>query len=153
MRKADESDIADIYKYLHRDFIKKYSQNGERAEWENHRRWYKFLINSDSYLLYIIEDENGRFLGQLKFELEGETSIVSIYLLKEIRGRGLGKVIMEMGLEELLHESDEVDVVLAYILEENDASLKLFKSCGFTYEREEDHGGLDHHLYIKRLRG
>lgn len=153
MRKADESDIADIYKYLHRDFIKKYSQNGEKAEWRNHRRWYKFLINSDSYLLYIIEDESGRFLGQLKFELEGETSIVSIYLLKEIRGRGLGKVIIDMGLEELLYESEEVDVVLAYILEENDASLSLFRSCGFTYEGEEDHGGLDHYLYIKRLRG
>lgn len=153
MRKADESDIADIYKYLHRDFIKKYSQNGEKAEWRNHRRWYKFLINSDSYLLYIIEDESGRFLGQLKFELEGETSIVSIYLLKEIRGRGLGKVIIDMGLEELLYESEEVDVVLAYILEENDASQNLFKSCGFTYEGEEDHGGLDHYLYIKRLRG
>jgi len=153
LRKADESDIADIYKYLHRDFIKKYSQNGEKAEWRNHRRWYKFLINSDSYLLYIIEDESGRFLGQLKFELEGETSIVSIYLLKEIRGRGLGKVIIDMGLEELLYESEEVDVVLAYILEENDASLSLFRSCGFTYEGEEDHGGLDHYLYIKRLRG
>lgn len=153
LRKATESDIADIYKYLHRDFIKKYSQNGEKAEWESHRRWYKFLINSDSYLLYIIEDENGRFLGQLKFELEGETSIVSIYLLKEIRGKGLGRVIIDMGLEELLHESDEVDVVLAYILEENDASLNLFKSCGFTYERDEEYGGLDHHLYIKRVRG
>ena len=58
-----------------------------------------------------------------------------------------------MGLEELLHESEEVDMVLAYILEENDASLNLFRSCGFIYEGEEEHGGLDHHLYIKRLRG
>ena len=152
MRKANESDIADIYKYLHRDFIKKYSEVGEKAEWQNHRRWYKFLINSSNYLLYIIEDENGRFLGQLKFELEGETSIISIYLLKEIRGKGLGRSIIEMGLEELQHESDEVDVVLAYILEENEVSVNLFKSCNFEYEREEDYGGLDHLLYIKRLK-
>jgi len=152
LRKANESDIADIYRYLHRDFIKKYSEVGEKAEWNNHRRWYKFLINSESYLLYIIEDENGKFLGQLKFELEGETSIISIYLLKDARGHGLGKKIIEMGLEEMKHESDETDVVLAYILEENEASIRLFESCGFSCEREEDYGGLDHLLYIKRLK-
>lgn len=153
LRKANESDIGDIYKFLHRDFVKKYSEKGERAEWEHHRRWYKFLINSESYLLYIIEDENGKFLGQLKFELEGETSIISIYLVERARGKGLGKGILEMGIEELAHESDEADVVLAYILEENDASINLFTSCGFKYEREEDYGGIEHHLYVKRLRG
>lgn len=153
LRKAKESDIGDIYRFLHRDFIKKYSEKGERAEWEHHRRWYKFLINSESYLLYIIEDENGRFLGQLKFELEGETSIISIYLVERARGRGLGKSILEMGINELLHESDEVDVILAYILEENDASIKIFTSCGFEYEGDEEYGGLDHQLYVKRLKG
>ena len=152
LRKTNESDIADIYKYLHRDFVKKYSEVGEKAEWTQHRRWYKFLINSESYLLYIIEDKNGKFLGQLKFELEGETSIISIYLLNEIRGKGLAKSIIEMGLSELIHESDEVDIVLAYILEENEPSLNLFKSCGFEFEGETEYGGIDHLLYIKRLK-
>lgn len=152
LRKANQEDISKFYKYLHRDFIKKYSTLDEKEEWKNHRRTYKFLINSPNYLLYIIEDEQGRFLGQLKFELEGEIAIVSIYLVNEVRGQGYARNILLNGLEELIHESDEVRIVLAYILEENESSIKVFESIGFVYENDKEHGGLDHKLYTRAVR-
>ncbi len=152
LRKAKENDIADIYKYLHRDFIKKYSSNSEKDEWIQHKRWYKFLINSETYLLYIVEDENGSFLGQVKFEIDEEIAVVSLYLIEDIRGRGIGKGVLEISLEELTFESNDVKDILAYILDENERSIRLFKSCGFDFIGQEEHQGLDHLVYRKSLK-
>lgn len=152
LRRAEERDIPEIYEHLHRDYVKKYFTENEKREWENHKKWYKFLINSPYFLLYILEDSRGQFLGQLKFELDGETAILSIYLSKSIRGKGMGKAAILKGIKELTLYSGNIEIVLAYILEENEASIKTFEKSGFIFEKEEDYHGIEHLLYVKKLK-
>lgn len=152
LRRAEERDIPEIYEHLHRDYVKKYFTENEKREWENHKKWYKFLINSPYFLLYILEDSTGQFLGQLKFELDGETAILSIYLSKSIRGKGMGKAAILKGVKELSLYSENIEIILAYILEENEASIKTFEKSGFIFEKEEDYHGIEHLLYVKKLK-
>ena len=152
LRRAEERDIPEIYEHLHRDYVKKYFTENEKREWENHKKWYKFLINSPYFLLYILEDSTGQFLGQLKFELDGETAILSIYLSKSIRGKGMGKAAVLKGVKELSLYSENIEIILAYILEENEASIKTFEKSGFIFEKEEDYHGIEHLLYVKKLK-
>ncbi|WP_372713837.1 N-acetyltransferase family protein [Ilyobacter sp.] len=152
LRKAEERDIPEIYEHLHRDYVKKYFSENESREWENHKKWYKFLINSPYFILYVLEELNGNFLGQLKFELDGETAILSIYMSKSSRGAGLGKKAILKGMEELALSCENTEIVLAYILEENEVSIKTFEKAGFSFEKEEEYHGIEHLLYVKKLR-
>ncbi len=70
LRETVESDIEEIYNYIHLDYVKKYCTDCEE-QWKAHERWYKFLIHSDAYLLYTITStETGNFLGCVKFEID-----------------------------------------------------------------------------------
>lgn len=151
LRKAENCDIPEIYKHIHRDYVKKYFSEKERQEWENHKKWYKFLINSPYFILYVIEDFNGKFLGQLKFELDGETAVISIYLSQDTRGRGYGETAVLNGIKELVNCHKNIGIVLAYILEENEASIKTFEKCGFSFEKIEEYHRIDHLLYVKKF--
>ncbi|MEG0398605.1 MAG: GNAT family N-acetyltransferase, partial [Cetobacterium sp.] len=117
LRKAVLEDIPNIYEQLHLNYVKKYCKGEEEAQWEIHKKWYTFLINSSSYILYTIEDIGGKFLGSIKFEIENETSIICIFIAKELRGKGYSKIIIESSIDEMKFEKPEVSAVLAYILE------------------------------------
>ena len=152
LRKTLERDIEDIYANLHLDYVKKYCKDEESKQWENHKTWYKFLINSTSYLLYTLLDEKNKFLGYIQFELDGEFAIINIYFIKEIRGKGLSLDILKISLDELSFTNSETSIVFAYILEENIPSIKTFKKLGFVYDGLDEYKGMEHMLFIKPYR-
>ena len=131
--------------------MKKYCNDPEE-QWKAHERWYKFLIHSDAYLLYTVTStETGKFLGCVKFELDGECAVINIYLVKDIREQGYSHGILTLSIEELQHEKSEISIVLAYILEENEVSINAFKNLGFQYEGIENYKGIEHLLFVKTL--
>lgn len=151
LRETLESDIPDIYKYIHLNYIKKYCDDPDE-QWKQHEKWYKFLIHSKSYLLYTITiTETGEFAGCVKFELEGEYVIINIYLAEKIRNKRYSEAIIKLSIEELRVKHPEVSIVLAYILEENIASLNAFKRLEFQYDGVEEYKGIEHMLFIKTL--
>lgn len=151
LRETTESDIPEIYNHIHLDYIKKYYNNLEE-QWEAHERWYKFLIHSEAYILYTVTStETGKFLGCVKFELEGECAIINIYLVKDIREHGYSHKIIERSIEELHFKRPDISIILAYILEENTASLSAFKKSKFQYDGIEVYKGIEHMLFIKSL--
>lgn len=151
LRKMEEKDIANIYKYIHLNYVKKYFVGKELEQWEAHRRWYSFVINSPTYLFYTIESLGREFLGTVKFELDGKTkAIISIYLIEKIRGKGLSKSVVLNGIEELKFERPQVKKVCAYILEENIISKKTFIQAGFEFRGIKEYNGAEHYLYEKK---
>lgn len=152
MRKIEEKDIEEIYKNIHLKYVKKYYPLEEEKQWEEHKKWYTFIINSPSYLFYTIENLKREFLGTVKFELENEnTSIISIYLVEKIRGKHYSDKILKLSIEELKFEKPKIDRVLAYILEENEVSQKVFINDGFKYIKKKKYNGVKHLMYEKRL--
>ncbi|WP_426710338.1 GNAT family N-acetyltransferase [Cetobacterium sp. SF1] len=149
LRKTTLEDIPKLYKNLHLHYVEKYCKNELEKQWHLHEKWYSFLIHSPNYLLYTIEDTRGEFMGSIKFELQEEIAIISIFLVPKVRNKGYSKILINASVEELKFEHPEISLVLAYILEENENSKKAFKSSGFIYEGIEEYTGVDHLLYIK----
>ena len=150
--KAIEDDIVGIYNLLHREFVKKYSLNSEKEELEKHKKWYEFWLKSPYYLIYVIKDLKGKVVGQIRYEIDGEISIISIYLDKANRGKGLGKTFVERSIEELKTEKEDVELIVAYILEENDISKKMFLNFGFLFSEKKNYNGIEHLIYTKKIR-
>lgn len=152
LRKMEEKDISRIYKYIHLDYVKKYYPDKEREQWEAHRRWYSFVINSPTYLFYTVESLGRDFLGTIKFELITKTkAIMSIYLVKKARGRGYSEGVISNSIEELKFERPQVKKVCVYILEENEISKRVFTKNDFVFKGVKEYIGVEHLLFEKKI--
>ena len=153
LRKMEEKDISRIYKYIHLDYVKKYFPDKEAEQWEAHRRWYSFVINSPTYLFYTIESLGRDFLGTVKFELVTKTkAVMSIYLVDKIRGKGYSETVIINSINELCFEKPNIKKISAYVLEENEISQKVFLKIGFKRKKIEEYNGTEHILFEKKVK-
>lgn len=153
LRKMEEKDIPALYQNIHLNYVKKYFPDSENEQWEAHKRWYSFVIHSPSYLFYTVESLGREFLGTVKYELEGKReAVVSVYLVKNIRGKGYAETVLLNSINELTFEKPELRKISAYILEENEISQKVFKKIGFQRKKMKDFNGTEHILFEKKLK-
>lgn len=152
INKAKKDDIVGIYNLLHREFVKKYSPNSEKEEFEKHKKWYEFWLKSPYHIIYVMKNLSGEVVGQIRYEIDGEISIISIYLDRVNRGKGLGKTFVERSIEELKIEKKDVKLIVAYILEENDISKKMFCNFNFLFSEKKNYNGIEHLIYTKKIR-
>lgn len=132
LRKAEESDIEKLYVALNKKYVEKSKKNILKLEMK-YREWYKNLIESDKYILLIIENKNNDFIGHIKYEMKSDEVEVLIFILEKYRNNGIGK----KALEESFVYIDKNKKIVAKIVEENINSLKLFENNGFVYEKKE----------------
>lgn len=151
LRKIEVRDIEEIYKNIHLKYVQKYFPLEEEKQWEEHKKWYTFIINSPTFLFYTIENLKKEFLGTVKFELEENGAIISIYLVEKIRGKHFSDRILKLSIEELRFEKPEIDRIIAYILEENLISQKVFLNNGFKYIKKKKYNGVKHLMYEKNF--
>lgn len=78
---------------------------------------------------------DGKSVGRLYVDRrEGEIRLVDIALLPEVRGRGIGRAI----LEEILAEGREKNLLVRIHVEHNNPALRLYHRLGF--EKIEEKG-------------
>ena len=86
--------------------------------------------------LWVIENEKNSIIGWVSFQsfygrpAYDATAEISIYLHTSVRGKGLGKKV----LEHIIERSKELRIktLLGYIFAHNEPSLKLFRGFGFS---------------------
>ena len=132
LRRAEKADIERLYICLNKKYVEK-SKNNYLEEENRYKEWYAKMIESDKYLLLIIENENGEFIGHIKYENSEDEVEVLIFILEKYRKNGIGK----KALKESFMYIDKNKKVVAKILDENIDSLKLFEMNGFIYEKKE----------------
>jgi RimJ/RimL family protein N-acetyltransferase len=136
LREAVKEDIGDIYKYINREYVKKYSSR-EKEEWFRHKAWYRDIIFSTKYKLLIINDERFRFMGLIKYEIDNnkKSAMVSIFIPIDLRNKGIGKKALKKSFTYL---SKDIDKVYAEVLTENEVSLNFFVSFGFEAKSRDE---------------
>lgn len=152
IRKANEEDIPKIYDLLHRTYVEKNYLNTQEEQWEKHKNWYKFLINSNSYEIFLLLTEKNEVIGQIKVELDGEVGTLNIFLKKEYRKQGLGTFFLEEGVAALKRGNKEIKLLQGYILEENLPSKNLFEKSGFIFNDEKERNTITYKEYIREIR-
>lgn len=140
IRKANINDTNDVFKLSNSDEVRLNSLNNGYIDWEEHKKWFEEKIQSKDILFLIVEDENGKFSGQIRFEFNQENNEVrvSISLNQNLKGKGLAKKILAEAMEHCSNEIDFEVIFIAEILEKNIASIKLFKRLGFVINRKRN---------------
>lgn len=136
LREAQKEDISDIYKYINREYVKKYSKK-EKEEWFRHKTWYKGIIDSEKHKLLLINDEKFHFKGFIKYDIDqnNEKAYINIFIPIDNRGKGIGKKAFA---KSLVHLEKNIKYILAEVLTENTISLAFFKSIGFKIQTRDE---------------
>ncbi len=105
------------------------------VKWEEHYRWFRRVLMSGNHVLLIVL--LGREpIGQVRFDrLENRSCEVSIYLLTQYTGRGLGVKALKYACREAFTRMG-VEEVIAVIREDNQRSISAFQKAGFSFVHE-----------------
>ena len=128
-RPIQKEDCLKIFEIANDDEVRKSSFNSEKILLEDHKNWFKNILNDDSVKFYVLEYEDD-LIGQLRLDFDEKYPVISISLNKKYRGLGLSKILLSKGLELIDGK------VIAYIKKENIRSISFFKSMGFKKECE-----------------
>lgn len=123
------------------------SQTHAPVPWPDHAAWWtRALASSDRELL--VAELDGQPLAIIRFDRLGEPAEgfeVSINLMPDARGGGLGLAVLETACSQFLDRAGEVPLV-ATIHRDNRASQKVFERMGFERERKVGETGFERYL-------
>lgn len=102
-------------------------ENGERIP-ERIKRWKDKIENKDGSKAVYVARLNGKVVGMTAPGIiDGRREVGALYVLPEVQGMGVGRMLMEKGLE--WHGDDE-DIYLA-VASYNQKAIDFYKRFGF----------------------
>jgi len=102
--------------------------------------WFNSKLRDPSAVLHVVVDSEGIPAGQVRYQIKGTRATVSISLAPQFRGKGYGKVVLEMAAEDLFRTTAVMQID-AYVKPNNTASVWLFTRAGYARQRIELIGG------------
>lgn len=140
-RKATIEDALITYKWGIDPTVRQNSINKDIFSFESHLNWFEKKINSPETVYLILME---RFpLGQIRFDRYRDGWLISFMIDELFRNNGLGKWIVEKGMNDV-----GSGIFYAYVVKENVASNKIFSSLNYN-QIESDIEGT--YKYMKKI--
>ena len=126
IRLSEPRDMKNVFELSNEDTVRAVSIHPEKIEWEKHIKWFESSLKNPDILFYVAETADGDFIGQLRFARENDDWIVSISLVKEIRRRGVGQLILKQAMQ-----MSGSRTFTAYVGKRNLPAQKMFLSLDY----------------------
>ena len=133
MRKAQFADMQAVYNLSNDSLVRKNSIHQELIPFETHKNWFNARLSDFDTLFYVIESDDGRLAGQVRFQKETEEWVVSISIAPDFRGQHLGDAFLSEAIR-----LSKVSPLRAVVRHNNIPSLRLFERNGFRRENSSD---------------
>ena len=133
LRRVEERDCKLLWEWSNDPSVRKVSFSTDFIPWKRHLEWFRSKLDNKNVVHYLVINKSDLPVGQVRFELDGPSAVMSLSLASEFRGAGYGSSIMAMTTDELFRSTD-VKIIHAYVKLDNEASLKLFATAGFSQE-------------------
>lgn len=138
LRKAAESDSQKVFELSNDPTVREQSINKKTINWDEHRSWFVKKIKEEDYIFLLAFDKKDNFIGQVRFQIAGNSATVSISVQKDFRGKGLSKKILREACLKIFSEKNCIQQIIAFILPNNEVSVKAFISNGFAFMGPEN---------------
>ncbi len=135
IRDANLNDMEKVYNLSNDELVRKNSINTQPILWEEHVEWFRKKLKDPNYYIYIIENRNSDFVGQVKFEQNKENNLtfISISLSPSFRGKGLGVEVLSKACNFHFNRVSSIKEIYAIIRPDNLPSINIFQKAGFVY--------------------
>jgi UDP-2,4-diacetamido-2,4,6-trideoxy-beta-L-altropyranose hydrolase len=144
LRRANLNDSRMLFGWRNLPEIIALSGSGQSVTWAEHEKWFSRRLDEEQRLLYIVvwreepvgqvrldRAEDDRDLWKASAKFIGH-AVVSIYLLPEKTGLGLGPVALSRVCRLGFDQWNDLTTVVAFVLSKNLPAERLFEKCGFV---------------------
>jgi RimJ/RimL family protein N-acetyltransferase len=130
LRPAKIEDARPLFEWRNAPETRQYFNDVAPIEWSAHVTWLQNLLRDHRrhLLIGMVQD---RPVGVLRYDVEDDVAVVSIYLVPGQSGRGLGTELLRRGAAWARNSLPSVTRLAAQILPENVGSIRAFTKAGF----------------------
>ncbi len=149
IRLLEKNDIDFIFNLNNEPLVRANSFNTELTTYKDHKEWFKSQLINNKSLFYIILF-NSVPIGQVRFTIKYDYSVISVSISDEFRGKGYAFKSLELVIIEYFNKINKP--IYAYIKKSNFTSVRLFEKLGFVCLKEEIVNRYESLIYIKEIR-
>lgn len=149
LRPVQQEDSHLIWEWANDPVTRSQSFSSDPIPWKRHQTWFEERLSDPLTHFYLAMGESARAIGQIRFQIDGETATVSVSLAPEQRGKGYGAQLIGSGSRQIWLATQVMEIH-AYIKPDNLASIRAFSQAGY-----ESNGAMtvqDHAALRFRLR-
>jgi RimJ/RimL family protein N-acetyltransferase len=130
LRLVRESDRQLLFEWAHDPVARAASFHRNAISREDHDRWFAERLADPKSVIYIGEKAAGEPVGIVRFQINGESAVLSVNVAPEFRRQGWGRELIALSTHSLVR-AGSVRRVDAFVKPENQASARLFEASGF----------------------
>lgn len=109
---------------------------------EEHERWFARKVADARFRAFVAVDPEGKDVGYVRFDLDGEEAEISVVIDRGERGKGYGLAAIRAGSERMLAEGP-ASRVIAFVRCDNPASLAAFERAGYRAAGKKSLQGIE----------
>jgi RimJ/RimL family protein N-acetyltransferase len=129
-RKANIEDAQLYFNWANDKTVRENSFNRSEINFDQHVAWFSNKLRSTNCFFYLFINEEEKPVGQVRIDnTDGET-IIGISIDEHFRGKGLGLGMLTQACNDYFKIFPKAEII-AYIKEENSASINLFTKANF----------------------
>ena len=147
LREFTADEVKRVFELSNDKFTRENSYSSDEIVYEDHVQWFSEKLNDENFILFIAE-YNNEFVGQVKFDIDGNEATIGISITPDFRGRKLGSVLINKGIGKFTQIKSQVKIINAFIKKDNIPSTKIFERTGFSYLEDTVIKGAPSYKYI-----
>lgn len=137
LKKAGFLDIEFLWYLRCQPEIYQHFRSPKPVVFEEHLKWIvPVLLGFTNKELFVIQYLK-KPVGQVRFDYENEEAEISISVLNNFQGKGIGSKSLKLGIDKI-KKKKQVKALLAEIHKDNPSSKRLFEKMGFKLKTEEE---------------
>lgn len=144
IRLAEPSDAPILFRWANDPAVRTNALGQKEITWDEHIKWFSGKMENGGSVILILA-ENGVPVGQVRFDRLDSLFLIDYSIDSDYRGKGLGRKIIQMGIESAKHRLSGAIKLRAEVLESNAGSLRVFDTEGFSRIGEKS---VDERLFI-----
>jgi RimJ/RimL family protein N-acetyltransferase len=129
-RFAEPKDAELYFKWANDKLVRQNSFNTSEIMYQQHIDWFSHKLNSKDCFFYLFLNEENVPVGQVRIDKSSEEIVIGISIDENYRGKGLGTQMLNQACDNYLLKFPKAEII-AYIKEENTASIHQFSKAGF----------------------
>lgn len=130
LRDVCDEDMDLLYKWANDPVVRQNAFHTEPISYEEHKNWFQRILKDEECVQYIFLKDNEP-VGQIRFNIKADEAVIGYSVAPEMRGKGYGKTLLEMGTEKFIKTYPHIKKVVGQVKKENMASKKCFTDIGF----------------------
>lgn len=130
LRLAAEQDMELLFQWTNDPMVRKNSFSTEEISYEEHKEWYRKLLNRCDcrQYIYMLDEEP---IGQVRIKLVEDTAEIGYSISPEKRHMGHGKKLLSLLAGQMAVDFPEVKKLVGKVKPENIASQRAFRNAGY----------------------